>query len=361
MIVTWLGHASLFLNAAGKTLLIDPWFTEPVFAGARYRYPPSPYSVANAMPRPDFLLLSSARADHAGEATLAQLKRDTVTLASPLPSLKRRLGQFSKVTWAEAWTTVELSAGLRVTFVPNRAASEIVVEADGVRLFHGSDEAPSVDAYREVVKRVGPIDMAFLPYERLQGLFDGIVGLRPKEAAPYASGWAFLEPSLIGKNFAARPTQHEALAAAMKLAHEHGAHLAHLEPGDEWSPETGAINKGLSAGWPQDLEAVRRYAKQLGVSDRPASVVTKDALDAALRALAATTKGAQLGLVVDGVASWSVRGGEVRDGLRGDEGAVISLRGDDLLAIATGETSWEDAWLGGRLHVNGSIPELLIG
>ncbi|MGV3621309.1 MAG: MBL fold metallo-hydrolase, partial [Archangium sp.] len=96
MIVTWLGHASLFLNAGGKTLLVDPWFTEPV--DGRYRFPPPPYDVANAMPRPDFLLLSCAKNEHASEATLGQLKRDTVTLAAPEVTARLSALGFSKVT-----------------------------------------------------------------------------------------------------------------------------------------------------------------------------------------------------------------------------------------------------------------------
>ena len=262
MIVTWLGHASLFLNAAGKTLLVDPWFIEPV--DGKYRFPPPPYAVANAMPRPDFLLLTCARNEHASEATLSQLKRDTVTLAAPevLPRLSAL--QFNKVKPQEPWSSTALSPGLSVTFVPGGA---FVVEADDVRLFHGGDAALSADDFREVARRAGPIDMAFLPFTAddkqrgLQRFFEGIVGLQAKEAAPFASGWLRLEN--VDSHFAQRATHAEALAAAMKLAHENGTHLAHLQSGDEWSPETGAINKGLVDGWSEDVASLHRYAAQL--------------------------------------------------------------------------------------------------
>ena len=64
MLVTWLGHAQLVLNAAGKSLLLDPWFAEPVFGGARFRYPPPPYFNASTIQVPDFLLLSHIHPDH---------------------------------------------------------------------------------------------------------------------------------------------------------------------------------------------------------------------------------------------------------------------------------------------------------
>src|SRR5215212_12105632 len=93
MLVTFLGHAQLYLNAAGRTLLLDPWFHEPVFGGAWYRYPPPPYANASTMQRPDFLLLSHIHPDHSGPATLAQLPSGTPTFAMPFPSgaLRRRL------------------------------------------------------------------------------------------------------------------------------------------------------------------------------------------------------------------------------------------------------------------------------
>ena len=86
MFVTWLGHAQLFLNAAGRTLLLDPWFFEPVFGGAWFRYPPPPYPDASTLPRPDFLLLSHIHPDHSGPETLERLlerlapARDAVSL-----------------------------------------------------------------------------------------------------------------------------------------------------------------------------------------------------------------------------------------------------------------------------------------
>lgn len=278
MIVTWLGHASLFLNAGGKTLLVDPWFAEPTEEGW-HRYPPAPYAVANAMPRPDFLLLSHASGTSCSARTLAQLKKDTRTLALPFEGLKTALGTagFSNVTWVDAWISKELSPGLKVTFVPTTDGAQrtaIVVEADGVRLYHGHDFAPDAETYRDIATRHGPIDLAFFPYTQpggtkaqgLQRLFDGLSGLRPKEAAPFGASWAVLKPEGITQRFVDHATPEEALASAMKVAHEHGSHLARLEPGDEWSPDTGAINKGLVEEWTNDVTALARYAQTIGPS-----------------------------------------------------------------------------------------------
>lgn len=407
MIVTWLGHAQLFLNAAGKTLLIDPWFAEPVFGGAWFRYPPPPYPVASTLPRPDFLLLSHIHPDHSGPGTLAQLRKDTPTLAMPFPSgaLKRRLerAEYSDVRWLAPWETRTLAPGLQVTFVPHDRGWEVssmVVEADGVRLYHGNDNPLSLGAYREIVRRLGPIDLAFLPYagassyptgfggdaatlrercekkkkEGLQRFTEGIVGLEPKEAAPFASSWALLEEGELEKNFVDRPTAAQALVHAMPVAHEHGTHLLHLEPGDEWSPDTGAIAKGLTAGWNNDLESVRRYAAQekervaraIAQARRPTRAVPPALLDAAVRAyfeeMIAAAKGTlgelqmNAGFLAEGAGAWSLRFApgqppRIESKLLGDEDETLLLPPGELWAIVTGPSNWEDVWYGYRLHV----------
>ncbi len=289
MLVTWLGHAQLFINAANRSLLIDPWFAEPIFKGRWFRYPPPPYPNASTVQRPDFLLLSDARLDHSAPETLDQLPKDLPTFALRVPSsaLQSRLdlAGFSNVRWVAGWETFELSPGLKVTFVPHdqgQSLAATVIEAEGVRLVHGNFCSLSVAGYREVVERLGKIDLAFLPSssasidptdfatlepsgatkkaEGIQQFLAAIEGLQPAEAAPFASGWALLDPAELCRNFLDRPTPEETLKAAMPIAGTHGTHLLHLEPGDEWTQPTGVIRKGLTAGWGYDAKSIERYA-----------------------------------------------------------------------------------------------------
>ena len=408
MLVTWFGHAQLFLNAADRSLLLDPWFAEPVFGGAWFRYPPPPYPNASMAQVPDFLLLSHIHPDHSGPGTLAQFPKDLPTFAMPFPSgaLKRRLDRagFTNVRWIAPWETVELSPGLKLTFVGHDRGWEVssmVIEADGVRLYHGNDNTLSVAAYQEIVKRLGKIDLAFLPFagassyptgfdgdratlekrcaqkktEGIKRFLDGIEGLQPAEAAPFASSWALLEPSELWKNFLDRPTPDEALKAAMPIAAEHGTHLLHLEPGDEWSKEAGVIRKNLTAGWGYDAKSVERYATQeaarvaaaLAKVRVPARAVPAATLDSALREYfavmlektAGTTRELTMiaGLQSEAGAAWRmifVPGSAPRlePGLKGDEDEILTLSPGELWGLLTTSANWEDVWYGYRLKVH---------
>lgn len=407
MHVTWLGHAQLFINAAGRSLLLDPWFHEPVFSGAWFRYPPPPYPDSSSMPRPDFVLLSHIHPDHSGPKTLERLSRDSTVFAMPFPSgaLKRRLDQshLKKIEWLKPWETREVAPGLKLTFVPHDRGwevSSIVLEADGVRLYHGNDNVLSVAAYQELVQRLGKIDLAFLPFagassyptgfdgsrevmlercakkkaEGIARFVEGIEGLKPAEAAAFASSWALLEPTELWKNFIDRPTPDEALKAAMEPAARAGTHLLRMEPGDEWSPETGVMNKGLTAGWGYDAASVERYAKAqeqrvakaIAQARTPSKPVPPATLDAAFREyfgelLEKTRQGtAQLvmkaGFEAEDAGAWRVTFAPgaaplLEPGLTGGEDEVLTLPPGELWALLTTTANWEDVWYGYRLKV----------
>lgn len=407
MNITFLGHAQLFVNAGGKSLLMDPWFFEPVFGAAWFRYPPAPYPDATTMPRPDFLLLSHIHPDHSGPGTLAQLQKGVSTWAMPFPSgaLERRLkrAEFTNVHWLQGWETREIAPGLKITFVPHDRGwevSSIVVEADGVRLYHGNDNPLSLDCYRQIRERLGPIDLAFLPYagassyptnfegdeatleercakkkaEGLARFTEGIEGLRPAEAVPFASSWALLEPSELWKNYRDRLTGDEALVQAAPKATAAGAKLLRMLPGDEWSPQTGVIEKHLTDDWPTTPEAVRRYAEQ--EKDRVAQAIAQgrlapphvDAarLDRAFRlyldamfqhsAKGIAELAMKAGFEARGAGAWRVeftpgKPPRIEAGLRGDEHEVLSMDAGELWNIVAAPANWEDVWYGYRLKV----------
>ena len=228
MIVTWLGGTGLYVNAAQKTVLIDPSFetTDPL---GRVRYPPLPFAHPSMLPPADAVVLSA----HGDEAPLQKLRHKQVLRAT-----SDRLG------------------GVTVTAY---GPETLVIEGDGVRVLHATGP---------VLVDVGPIDLAFLPFTAATAdagcalFLDALQRVKPQEAAPLGGGWAWLEPARQAESWNERLTTARLLGRALEPAHRLGVHLLLLEPGDQWSPDTGAIAKGLSAPWTDDADALRRYAAQ---------------------------------------------------------------------------------------------------
>ena len=67
--ILWLGHASVLLRLAGKTVLLDPVFGEPAFI-ERYFALPSPLEKIR---RVDYVLITHDHRDHADEETIKAL------------------------------------------------------------------------------------------------------------------------------------------------------------------------------------------------------------------------------------------------------------------------------------------------
>ncbi len=412
MRLLWLGHAALVIRAGGEQLLCDPWLDEPVFARAWWRYPPPPYPSAESLGRVDRLLLSHAHPDHSGEGTLARLDSGTPTYALPFPSqqLARRLARaaYRDVRWLEPWKPVDAAPGVRITMVPHDGGWEVasmLVEADGVRVYHGNDNPLEVATYEEIVRRLGPVDVAFLPFagassyptcfawepgvmqqkaaakkaEGVARFIDGIKGLRPRVAVPFASSWALLEPRDLWRNFYDRPTPTEAGAAAATVAREVGTAIVVMEPGDEWSPEEGHVARRLTAGWTYDVAGVTRYAGQeqervgaaMRARDRHGTLPPASALEPALAAyfgamLEATRAGtAQLAMLAafhaegpdDTPSRFWIRfapGAAPTFGSGAPEGVAdetFTLTLPELWDTIAGPVRFEDLWYGYRLRV----------
>jgi hypothetical protein len=81
MKITFIGHASLLVEAGGLTILSDPWWRGPCFGAQWWTYPlPSLESLDNK--HVDFIYISHGHHDHFHPATLRTLARDAKVLVS---------------------------------------------------------------------------------------------------------------------------------------------------------------------------------------------------------------------------------------------------------------------------------------
>lgn len=174
-----------------------------------------------------------------------------------------------------------------------------------------------------------------------------------------------------------RPTPAEAIEAARPTASAHGTELLLLQPGDEWSPETGAVARGLTAQWGHDADSIARYARteRERVEQAVAARHRGDRFDADTARLDKAVR-LYLGRLVEqsaeltrelamvagfeaegpGGGAWHVvfqpgQRPRVEQSRAAHADETLTLEAHELWSIATTPASWEDGWYGYRLRV----------
>ncbi len=178
--MTWIGHATVLLRLAGRTVLFDPIFSErasPVaFAGPR-RVPPLPIDIPD-LPQIDVVMISHNHYDHLDEDSvlrLAAMPQGSPRFLVPLGLKKwfteRGITRVDELDWWQATaegplaiTLVPVQHWSRRTLIDTNATlwGGWVVEGEGLRVIHAGDTGYSQD-FRDIGERFGGFDMAFLP------------------------------------------------------------------------------------------------------------------------------------------------------------------------------------------------------
>lgn len=168
-VVTWLGQAGFRFEAAGRRILVDPFFSEA--EGRRYPPPPVEGDV-------DWLLVTHEHLDHLDPASLrAVAERSselTVVAPAPLEAMVREavpdapfvgVARGDRVSLGEAGAAIVVPAvhavHPREGYVDDPRFVGYVLELDGVALYHAGDTlvTDSVVAALESL----PVDVALLP------------------------------------------------------------------------------------------------------------------------------------------------------------------------------------------------------
>jgi L-ascorbate metabolism protein UlaG (beta-lactamase superfamily) len=173
--VSWLGHATVLLNVAGRRVITDPALETrigigrgPLKLGPRRLAPPA--LAPRDLPPLDLVLLSHAHMDHTDLGTLGALPRRTPVVVQPgNRDLVRRFRQVVELPWAE---TVEV-AGVEVTSVEvrhwgarmihdrHRGYGGYLLRHGGVSVLFAGDTAYT-DAFARL-GRAARVDLAIMP------------------------------------------------------------------------------------------------------------------------------------------------------------------------------------------------------
>jgi L-ascorbate metabolism protein UlaG (beta-lactamase superfamily) len=179
MAATYIGQATVLIQAGGVSLLTDPIFS--MRAGPLSWLGPrrvrAPGVAFDRLPRIDIVLLSHNHYDHMDLPSLKRLaRRDNPLIVTGLGN-GRVLDRHDLRHWAELdwWQSYSLQPGIAVTFVPAQHWSRRhlfdrrrtlwgghVVETPAGRLYFAGDTGYPA-SFRDIARRLGPPDLALLP------------------------------------------------------------------------------------------------------------------------------------------------------------------------------------------------------
>jgi L-ascorbate metabolism protein UlaG (beta-lactamase superfamily) len=84
--VTFIGHATLLIEAGGLRVLSDPWWEGPCFGNQWWLYPKPYLECLNGSPV-DYIFISHGHSDHFHRGTLRRFPRGTKVIVSKGPVL----------------------------------------------------------------------------------------------------------------------------------------------------------------------------------------------------------------------------------------------------------------------------------
>jgi L-ascorbate metabolism protein UlaG (beta-lactamase superfamily) len=192
--VTWIGHATLLVQAGGVAVLTDPIFSDRIGGFLKRLSPPG--LALSDLPPLDAVVISHNHRDHLDEPSVRALgpeKQFVVPMGLGEWFRKRGLSRVTELEW---WQSTEIAPGARVTLVPAQHWSQrglddlnatlwggYVIDAGGARFFFAGDTGYPA-AFVEIGRRMPGIDFALLPIGAYEPRwFMGPQHLSPEDAA----------------------------------------------------------------------------------------------------------------------------------------------------------------------------------
>lgn len=139
MKITMLGHATLLIEIDGKTILTDPWLTDPLYFG-QLRHSGA-FKPIDKLPHIDLLLVSHGHDDHFDPATLSKISKTV-----PVVICNAYQKNACKADFQEIYSMREVKAcsfdSLKIKALPGkhiRGISTFLIEGKKESIFFGGD------------------------------------------------------------------------------------------------------------------------------------------------------------------------------------------------------------------------------
>lgn len=186
--ITWIGHASFFLQFAGHSVIVDPNWAKWHGPVKRERKPGLDLRV---VPEVDLVLVTHAHFDHLHKPSLKILQsRGGIVVPRGSGSLVKRLG-FSATHEMKIWDELKFNEmdivhtpchhwGARFIHDTHRDYGGYIVRAGGKSVFHCGDSA-FFDGFKEIGER-NEIDIALMPIGAYESPSGRDVHMNPEEA-----------------------------------------------------------------------------------------------------------------------------------------------------------------------------------
>jgi L-ascorbate metabolism protein UlaG (beta-lactamase superfamily) len=186
--ITWIGHASFFLQFAGHSVIVDPNWAKWHGPVKRQR---KPGLDLHGVPEVDLVLVTHAHFDHLHKPSLKILQaREGIVVPLGSGSLVRRLG-FPATHEVKIWDTLNFDAleiihtpshhwGARFIHDTHRDYGGYIVRTGGKSVFHCGDSA-YFDGFTEIGRRYD-IDIALMPIGAYESPSGRDVHMNPEEA-----------------------------------------------------------------------------------------------------------------------------------------------------------------------------------
>ncbi len=294
MEVTYIGHAAIMMHSGGKTILMDPWLTDPTYHGSWFHYPPLEIGVDD-LPKIDYLYISHEHPDHFDPPTLERLDKNVPVIIANFgrKRFRDRLQKvgFTNITELEFQTDYR-PAGCPMTFrliPPDRAwdDSAILVRDDRHAILNVNDCHLDDTTLSELGQQFA-IDLAFLTFtgaSQYPNCFDFSPEVRrerslaskhshmeefvhwakllqTKRAVPAAGNFALLAAEQLFMNDPAYAnTPGEAIEALAASAPE--IEGLQMNPADRWSEEKGLQRFKPAPDWSRRIEQIEMMSVEL--------------------------------------------------------------------------------------------------